>query len=110
MVFQIKEATSVNKKYENPNLSLFDVPVDELARQFCIFESELFREIKYSEFRELGWGKANSLVISPNIKRSITRFNKVKKCVNFIIHFIRFALGWWTKFFFTVKCHNELPC
>ena len=65
------------KKFDDPDLSFFSIPIEELARQICIFESELHLQFQFAEFQNVAWTRGNAATTSPNIVRAISRYNKV---------------------------------
>ena len=65
----------------DPNLNIFSVSEEELARQMCIIEFRLFSKIRPSEFLNQAWSKPKYKHRAMNVLRMINRFNHVSMWV-----------------------------
>jgi hypothetical protein len=57
------------------SLSFHEIPIEELSRQFCLFDSKSLKQIPYNEFNNLAWVRYNA----PNMSNFINRSNRVTR-------------------------------
>lgn len=65
----------------SPKLSFFDVDEEELARQLCLIEYEIYASIRPQELLNQSWSKPKLKHRSPNVLRLIHFFNSVSNWV-----------------------------
>jgi len=56
---------------------IFNVPSEEIARQMCLMDHNIFSSIRPHEFLGQSWKKKNKATEAPNILRIIDHFNKI---------------------------------
>jgi len=57
--------------------NIFNVPCEEIARQMCLMDHEIFASIRPHEFLGQSWKKKDRATEAPNILRIIDHFNKI---------------------------------
>jgi len=57
--------------------TIFDVPSEEIARQMCLMDHDIFSSIRPHEFLGTMWKQTNCHGEAPNIRRLINHFNLV---------------------------------
>ncbi|KAJ3437416.1 ras guanine nucleotide exchange factor i-related [Anaeramoeba flamelloides] len=65
----------VPKNIFSPNLSVFDVDEEEIARQITLIEFDIFKTIRPKELLNLAWSKPKLKHRAPNVIRFIEKFN-----------------------------------
>jgi len=63
-------------KHKTPE-TIFDVRSEEIARQMCLIDHEVFSAIRPHEFLGQSWKKKNRYIEAPNLSRFIQHFNEV---------------------------------
>ncbi|KAJ6248294.1 ras guanine nucleotide exchange factor i-related [Anaeramoeba flamelloides] len=71
----------VPKNIFSPDLSLFDIDEEEIARQLTLFEFQIYQKIRPPELLNLAWSKAKLKYRAPNVIALIHRFNEVSSWV-----------------------------
>eukprot|EP01091_Cochliopodium_minus_P009843 TRINITY_DN2515_c1_g1_i1.p1 TRINITY_DN2515_c1_g1~~TRINITY_DN2515_c1_g1_i1.p1 ORF type:complete len:704 (+),score=208.08 TRINITY_DN2515_c1_g1_i1:52-2163(+) len=67
--------------YPDTEFDFFDFSVTEIARQFCLTEFEIYKNIHPKEFHNQGWNRSSKLTDSPNISKLIDRFNQTSRFI-----------------------------
>jgi len=75
-IFQCDYPDTLYKEHKTPE-TIFDVRSEEIARQMCLIDHEIYSSIRPHEFLGQSWKKKNCLVEAPNIYRLIEHFNQV---------------------------------
>jgi len=57
--------------------NIFNVPSEEIARQMCLMDHEIFASIRPHEFLGQSWKRNDKATKAPNILRIIDHFNKI---------------------------------
>jgi len=57
--------------------NIFNVPSEEIARQMCLMDHEIFASIRPHEFLGQSWKRKDKATRAPNILRIIDHFNKI---------------------------------
>ncbi|KAJ6225986.1 ras guanine nucleotide exchange factor i-related [Anaeramoeba flamelloides] len=95
----------VPKNIFSPQLSLFDVAEEEIARQITLYDYNIYSKIGITELLNLSWSKAKYKHRSPNVLTFIQQFNnlscwiateilkfyRVRKRTNCVTYFINVA-------------------
>lgn len=63
-------------------LSIHDFSSEEIARQLCLMEWEIYSKIKASEFFGQAWAKPKSYHRAPHIRAMIERFNVITRWIS----------------------------
>jgi len=75
-IFQCDYPYTLYQEQKTPD-TIFDVRSEEIARQMCLMDHEIFSSIRPHEFLGQSWKKKNCKVEAPNIFRLIEHFNRV---------------------------------
>jgi len=75
-IFLCDYPDTLYKEHKTPE-TIFDVRSEEIARQMCLIDHEIFSSIRPHEFLGQSWKKKNSHIQAPNIIRLIQHFNQV---------------------------------
>jgi len=57
--------------------NILNVPCEEIARQMCLMDHEIFKYIRPHEFLGQSWKKKNKEIIAPNLTKMIHQFNEI---------------------------------
>ncbi|KAJ6248620.1 ras guanine nucleotide exchange factor i-related [Anaeramoeba flamelloides] len=71
----------VPKNIFSPDLSLFDIDEEEIARQLTLLEFNIYQKIRPPELLNLAWSKTKLKYRAPNVIALIHRFNEVSAWV-----------------------------
>ena len=63
------------------DVDFFDFSSTEIARQMCLIEFEVFKNVHPKEFHNQGWNKTSRYTDAPNISKLIDRFNITSRWV-----------------------------
>jgi len=91
-IFQCDYPDSLYQEQKTPE-TIFDVRSEEIARQMCLIDHEIFSSIRPHEFLGQSWKKKNGKVEAPNIFRLIEHFNQVSSWCQAMILFQRSLRG-----------------
>jgi len=57
--------------------NIFNVPNEEIARQMCLIDHEIFASIRPHEFLGQSWKKKNREIVAPNLTKIIRHFSEI---------------------------------
>jgi len=58
-------------------VNIFNVPNEEIARQMCLMDHEIFASIRPYEFLGQSWKKKNREIVAPNLTKIIRHFSEI---------------------------------
>jgi hypothetical protein len=59
------------------NINVFEVDPKDIARQMCLMNAKIFKQITQDELLSLAWNKPNKKIKAPNIVLMTEQFNKI---------------------------------
>ncbi|KAG4087873.1 ras GEF [Neocallimastix lanati (nom. inval.)] len=59
------------------NINIFEVDPKDIARQMCLMNARIFKQITQDELLSLAWNKPNKKIKAPNIVLMTEQFNKI---------------------------------
>lgn len=73
-----KSPPSILPKYFNAEtFDFIDIDPQEIARQLCILEFQLFKQMSPKEFLNQKWNKPDKEINAPNVVAVIKQFNRM---------------------------------
>jgi len=64
-------------KFADVNINVFEVDPKDIARQMCLMNAKIFKQITQDELLSLAWNKPNKKIKAPNIVLMTEQFNKI---------------------------------
>jgi len=62
---------------DDVNIDVFEVDPKDIARQMCLMNAKIFKQITQQELLSLAWNKPNKKIKAPNIVLMTEQFNKI---------------------------------
>ncbi|ORX82221.1 ras GEF [Anaeromyces robustus] len=73
----LDDCVETSPKFTDVNINVFETDPKDIARQMCLMNAKIFKQITQDELLSLAWNKPNKKVKAPNIVLMTEQFNKI---------------------------------